>query len=69
MSLLLSCIVNEKILVNTEYFWQLLGKPGSGGSSTPSMVGSVKQWQKTDPQRSLETWRKLADANAKLEKE
>lgn len=45
----------------------LLGEPGSGGSSTPSMVGSVKQWQKSDPKNSLETWRRLADANAKLE--
>lgn len=31
------------------------------------MVGSVKQWQKTDPQKSLETWRRLSDANSKLE--
>lgn len=45
----------------------LLGEPGSGGSSTPSMVGSVKQWQKSDPRSSLETWTRLADANAKLE--
>ncbi|KAL0913758.1 hypothetical protein M5K25_017242 [Dendrobium thyrsiflorum] len=45
----------------------LLGEPGSGGSSTPSMVGSVKQWQKSDPKNSLETWTRLADANAKLE--
>ncbi|XP_020247835.1 phosphomevalonate kinase, peroxisomal-like, partial [Asparagus officinalis] len=47
----------------------LLGEPGTGGSSTPSMVGSVKQWQKADPQKSLETWRRLADANSKLEAE
>lgn len=45
----------------------LLGEPGAGGSSTPSMVGAVKQWQKIDPQKSLETWRRLADANSKLE--
>ncbi|XP_020256690.1 phosphomevalonate kinase, peroxisomal-like isoform X2 [Asparagus officinalis] len=45
----------------------LLGEPGAGGSSTPSMVGSVKQWQKADPQKSQETWRRLADANSKLE--
>ncbi|KAG0462020.1 hypothetical protein HPP92_020496 [Vanilla planifolia] len=45
----------------------LLGEPGTGGSSTPSMVGSVKQWQKADPENSLETWRILHSANAKLE--
>lgn len=45
----------------------LLGEPGNGGSSTPSMVGSVKQWQKTDPVKSRETWTQLASANAKLE--
>lgn len=46
---------------------QLLGEPGTGGSSTPSMVGAVKKWQKSDPQNSLETWRKLSDANSALE--
>ncbi|KAL0304911.1 UNVERIFIED_CONTAM: Phosphomevalonate kinase, peroxisomal [Sesamum angustifolium] len=45
----------------------LLGEPGTGGSSTPSMVGAVKKWQKTDPQNSLETWKKLSEANSALE--
>ncbi|XP_072987582.1 phosphomevalonate kinase, peroxisomal isoform X1 [Typha latifolia] len=45
----------------------LLGEPGTGGSSTPSMVGSVKQWQKSDPQKSLETWKRLGEANSMLE--
>ncbi|KAL3497915.1 hypothetical protein ACH5RR_040647 [Cinchona calisaya] len=45
----------------------LLGEPGTGGSSTPSMVGAVKKWQKSDPQKSLETWRKLSEANSALE--
>nr|QEV81810.1 Phosphomevalonate kinase [Prunella vulgaris] len=45
----------------------LLGEPGTGGSSTPSMVGAVKKWQKSDPQNSLETWKKLSDANSTLE--
>nr|XP_023913649.1 phosphomevalonate kinase, peroxisomal [Quercus suber] len=45
----------------------LLGEPGTGGSSTPSMVGAVKKWQKSDPQKSLETWRKLSEANSSLE--
>ncbi|KAM3233225.1 phosphomevalonate kinase, peroxisomal isoform X2 [Capsicum annuum] len=45
----------------------LLGEPGSGGSSTPSMVGAVKKWQMSDPQNSLETWRKLSEGNSALE--
>nr|ABY27562.2 phosphomevalonate kinase [Arnebia euchroma] len=42
-------------------------EPGTGGSSTPSMVGAVKKWQKADPQTSVETWRKLSEGNAALE--
>ncbi|XLR30133.1 hypothetical protein S83_058033 [Arachis hypogaea] len=38
----------------------LLGEPGTGGSSTPSMVGAVKKWQKFDPQKSMDTWRRLS---------
>ncbi|XP_068646681.1 phosphomevalonate kinase, peroxisomal [Aristolochia californica] len=45
----------------------LLGEPGTGGSATPSLVGAVKQWQKSDPQGSLETWKRLGEANSKLE--
>ncbi|KAK7317142.1 hypothetical protein RJT34_01120 [Clitoria ternatea] len=45
----------------------LLGEPGTGGSSTPSMVGAVKKWQKSDPQKSLDTWRRLSEANSALE--
>eukprot|EP00262_Sarcandra_glabra_P007982 TRINITY_DN21150_c0_g1_i1.p1 TRINITY_DN21150_c0_g1~~TRINITY_DN21150_c0_g1_i1.p1 ORF type:complete len:514 (+),score=106.52 TRINITY_DN21150_c0_g1_i1:156-1697(+) len=45
----------------------LLGEPGTGGSSTPSMVGAVKQWQVSDPQKSLDTWTRLAEANSTLE--
>ncbi|PIN17872.1 Phosphomevalonate kinase [Handroanthus impetiginosus] len=45
----------------------LLGEPGTGGSSTPSMVGAVKKWQKADPQNSTETWKKLSEANSALE--
>lgn len=44
-----------------------MGEPGSGGSSTPSMVGAVKKWQKSDPQKSTETWNKLSEANSELE--
>ncbi|KAF3339311.1 putative phosphomevalonate kinase [Carex littledalei] len=45
----------------------LLGEPGTGGSSTPSMVGSVKKWQNSDPTTSQEIWQKLADSNSLLE--
>ncbi|KAK7282588.1 hypothetical protein RIF29_11495 [Crotalaria pallida] len=45
----------------------ILGEPGTGGSSTPSMVGAVKKWQKSDPQKSLDTWRRLSEANSALE--
>lgn len=47
----------------------LLGEPGAGGSSTPSMVGAVKKWQKSDPQKSQETWNKLSEANLDLERQ
>lgn len=45
----------------------LLGEPGTGGSSTPSMVGSVKKWQTSEPQKSSELWRILSEANSALE--
>ncbi|XP_011018465.1 PREDICTED: probable phosphomevalonate kinase [Populus euphratica] len=45
----------------------ILGEPGTGGSSTPSMVGAVKRWQKSDPTKAEETWRKLSEANSALE--
>lgn len=44
-----------------------MGEPGTGGSSTPSMVGAVKKWQKSDPQKSQETWKKLSESNTVLE--
>lgn len=31
------------------------------------MVGAVKKWQKSDPQNSAETWKKLSEANSALE--
>ncbi|KAF7809455.1 phosphomevalonate kinase, peroxisomal [Senna tora] len=45
----------------------LLGEPGIGGSSTPSMVGAVKKWQKSDPHKSQDIWRRLSEANSALE--
>lgn len=59
--------MDYELKVNPFFFLQLLGEPGTGGSSTPSMVGAVKKWQKADPQKSLETWRKLTEANSALE--
>uniref|UniRef100_A0A7C9DS86 phosphomevalonate kinase n=2 Tax=Opuntia streptacantha TaxID=393608 RepID=A0A7C9DS86_OPUST len=47
----------------------LLGEPGSGGSSTPSMVGAVKGWQKSDPEKSRYIWTKLSETNSLLEKQ
>ncbi|GAB2235399.1 hypothetical protein Droror1_Dr00025823 [Drosera rotundifolia] len=47
----------------------LLGEPGSGGSSTPSMVGAVKKWQKSEPEKSLHIWKQLTYANSLLEKQ
>ncbi|KAL5217536.1 hypothetical protein ABZP36_018220 [Zizania latifolia] len=49
------------------YRKQFLGEPGTGGSSTPSMVGSVKQCQKSDPHKSKDTLSKLGMANSMLE--
>lgn len=49
------------------HYFQVLGEPGTGGSSTPSMVGSVKKWQKSDPHKSHEIWQKLSEANSVLE--
>ncbi|KAK6947358.1 GHMP kinase, C-terminal domain [Dillenia turbinata] len=45
----------------------LLGEPGSGGSSTVSMVGAVKKWQKSDPPHSQSVRRRLSEANTSLE--
>ncbi|XP_010540730.1 PREDICTED: phosphomevalonate kinase-like [Tarenaya hassleriana] len=44
-----------------------LGEPGSGGSSTPSLVGAVKKWQMAEPEKSRENWKNLSDANLELE--
>ncbi|XP_073122869.1 phosphomevalonate kinase, peroxisomal [Henckelia pumila] len=45
----------------------LLGEPGAGGSSTPSLVGAVKKWQKSDPKNAQATWTKLSEENSALE--
>lgn len=31
------------------------------------MVGAVKKWHKSDPERSRDTWSKLSNANSALE--
>ncbi len=33
------------------------------------MVGAVKKWQKLEPEKSKETWRKLSEANSELERQ
>ncbi|CAN6486614.1 unnamed protein product [Victoria cruziana] len=45
----------------------ILGEPGTGGSSTPSMVGAVNKWKRSNQQSSLELWKRLAEANSRLE--
>jgi len=60
-------VSSSKLLELITEHLQLLGEPGCGGSSTPSMVGAVKKWQRSDPQDSLETWRRLSEGNSALE--
>ncbi|KAF5102630.1 hypothetical protein D0Z00_000340 [Geotrichum galactomycetum] len=38
----------------------------SGGSETPKMVSTVLQWRKENPERSLEVWTDLNNANMEL---
>lgn len=33
------------------------------------MVGAVKKWQKSEPEKSLHTFKKLSEANSMLENE
>eukprot|EP00850_Spirogloea_muscicola_P012688 SM000083S22735 [mRNA] locus=s83:220124:223324:+ [translate_table: standard] len=44
----------------------MVGDPGIGGSSTPSMVGAVTAWRAAQPDAAGEVWRLLATANAGL---
>uniref|UniRef100_A0A0D6QV26 phosphomevalonate kinase n=1 Tax=Araucaria cunninghamii TaxID=56994 RepID=A0A0D6QV26_ARACU len=61
---------NERIEYALPPFMALLvGEPGYGGSCTPSMVGAVQSWRKRDPQNSQVIWKKLAEANAAVERE
>jgi len=61
---------NERIEYALPPFMALiLGEPGYGGSCTPSMVGAVQSWRKKDPQNSQVIWKKLAEANAAVERE
>eukprot|EP01018_Ginkgo_biloba_P035945 Gb_31215 [translate_table: standard] len=61
---------NQKIEYGLPPFMALLlGEPGYGGSCTPSMVGAVQSWRKRDPQNSQEIWKRLAEANADVERQ
>eukprot|EP00252_Welwitschia_mirabilis_P002006 TRINITY_DN11964_c0_g1_i1.p1 TRINITY_DN11964_c0_g1~~TRINITY_DN11964_c0_g1_i1.p1 ORF type:complete len:570 (+),score=112.74 TRINITY_DN11964_c0_g1_i1:178-1710(+) len=46
----------------------ILGEPGYGGSSTPSMVREVQSWRKRDPENSQILWKRLAEANSAVER-
>ena len=64
--LLTFLITKNQVLSKSQDCWLSLGEPGTGGSTKPSMVGAVKKWQKADPEKSQETWRKLSEANSEL---
>ncbi|XP_062103117.1 phosphomevalonate kinase, peroxisomal-like [Humulus lupulus] len=42
-------------------------QPGTGGSSTPSMVGAVKKWQKSNPKKSQETWTNFSGRQKRID--
>lgn len=52
------------LLVST---FQIIGEPGAGGSSTPSMVGAVQRWRKEKPAVAQAVWEELGRANSKVE--
>ncbi|KAK9144225.1 hypothetical protein Sjap_004128 [Stephania japonica] len=58
---------HERVKFSLPPLMTLVREPGTGGSSTPSMVGAVKKWQVLEPQKSQETWRMLSDSNSALE--
>lgn len=45
----------------------MLGEPGVGGSSTPSMVGAVQNWRKQFGESALKIWESLAQGNRDVE--
>eukprot|EP00899_Mesostigma_viride_P007810 jgi/Mesvir1/1702/Mv21161-RA.1 len=45
----------------------MVGEPGTGGTSTPSMVGGIQAWRRKEPAAASELWASLAQANADVE--
>ena len=45
----------------------MVGEPGRGGTSTPSMVGAVNRWRKQSEGEANALWTELAEANRKVE--
>lgn len=45
----------------------MIGEPGAGGSSTPSMVGAVQRWRKEKAAAAQPVWEALAEANSQVE--
>lgn len=46
---------------------QIIGEPGFGGSHTPSMVGAIQNWRKTQPQEAQILWSNLQQSNTNVE--
>ena len=45
----------------------MVGEPGRGGTSTPSMVGAVQRWRKQNEGEAGSLWREVAEANREVE--
>ncbi|GAQ79305.1 eukaryotic GHMP type phosphomevalonate kinase [Klebsormidium nitens] len=45
----------------------VIGEPGAGGSSTPSMVGAVQRWRREKAAAAQPVWEALAEANSQVE--
>ena len=45
----------------------MVGEPGRGGTSTPSMVGAVQRWRKQNEGEASSLWREVAEANREVE--
>ncbi|KAH7277850.1 hypothetical protein KP509_38G011400 [Ceratopteris richardii] len=46
----------------------IVGEPGFGGSHTPSMVGAIQRWRKSDPVKAEALWSELGHCNTEVEK-
>eukprot|EP00898_Chlorokybus_atmophyticus_P004243 jgi/Chlat1/481/Chrsp103S01087 len=45
----------------------MVGEPGWGGTSTPSMVGAVQRWRTSQPAEAAKLWTALASTNTTIE--